>query len=215
MRKFLLKLPDVKGLKKLSQSLAMLDAIISPEWEYRYYSFDSKWSENEMTASMRNGSGDDYFILFNEHGAIIKGFAHEFPMSPYAVEPKKVWQGIFESVPQEFASFLSEPAFSIEDTTFCIWRKNNDLTWQIGETDYPQTANADGLADLLYILDGNPQTYQEFAEEYYEVEIEISDIKEIYKHKPLSETLVKNLNKEVSLEDLQRDGEEIGYPGSK
>jgi hypothetical protein len=57
-------IPDVESLKKLCQALAMLDAIISPEWEYRYYSFDSKWAQGEMMASMRNGSGDEYFILF-------------------------------------------------------------------------------------------------------------------------------------------------------
>jgi hypothetical protein len=71
-------------LKKLCQSLATLDAIMSPEWEYRYYSFNSKWAEGEMMASMRNGSGDEYFILFNSEGAIMKGFAHESSMSPWA-----------------------------------------------------------------------------------------------------------------------------------
>ena len=54
-------LPDIEALRKLTQSLAMLDAIMSPEWEYRYYSFNSKWYESEMMASMRNGSGDEYF----------------------------------------------------------------------------------------------------------------------------------------------------------
>jgi len=58
-------IPNVETLKKLCQSLATLDAIISPDWEYRYYSFNSKWADGEMMASMRNGSGDDYFILFN------------------------------------------------------------------------------------------------------------------------------------------------------
>src|SRR5690242_17751493 len=100
MREFLSSLPDVESLKKLSQSLAMLDAIISPEWEYRYYSFNSKWDKNKMMASMRNGEGDEYFILFNQHGAIIKGFAHERPMSSYANESNKVWKGIFENVPK-------------------------------------------------------------------------------------------------------------------
>jgi hypothetical protein len=61
-------LPDVPSLKKLSQSLAMLDAILSPEWEYRYYSFNSKWAPGERMASMRNGSGDEYFILFDTVG---------------------------------------------------------------------------------------------------------------------------------------------------
>ncbi len=44
-------LPDIEGLRNLTQSLAMLDAIMSPEWEYRYYSFNSKWDDGEMMAS--------------------------------------------------------------------------------------------------------------------------------------------------------------------
>ena len=102
MRKILSILPDVESLKKLSQSLAMLDAILSPDWEDRYYSFNSKWGKNEMTASMTDGSGDDYFILFNSQGAIIKGFAHESSMSPFVNEPIKVWKGILDNVPNDF-----------------------------------------------------------------------------------------------------------------
>jgi hypothetical protein len=215
MRDILTNLPDVESLKKLSQALAMLDAIISPEWEYRYYSFNSKWDKNEMTASMRDGSGDEYFILFSLKGAIIKGFAHESPMSPYASEPNKVWQGVFESIPKDFESFLSEPAFSIEDTTFCIWRKIGDSSWQIGEIDYPAEKNPDGLENLLFILSGNPQTYKEFAEEYYETKINISDIEYIYEHQPLTEKLVERLNQDVSLKKLKKDIKEIGYPNSK
>ncbi len=52
-----------------------------------------------MMASMRDGSGDDYFILFNFLGAIIKGFAHESSMSPYVNEPIQIWKGILENVP--------------------------------------------------------------------------------------------------------------------
>ena len=46
-------------------------------------------------ASMRNGSGDEYFILFNLHGAIMKGFAHESPMSPWANDAKQIWPGVW------------------------------------------------------------------------------------------------------------------------
>lgn len=134
----LASLPDVESLKRLSQSLAMLDAILSPDWESRYYSFNSKWSAGEMMASMRDGSGDDYFILFNSSGAIIKGFAQESPMSPFVNEPIKVWQGVLESVPSEFQDFLSEPSFSIEATTFCIWRRYSDSSWQVGDIAYPE-----------------------------------------------------------------------------
>lgn len=233
----LASLPDVESLKRLSQSLAMLDAILSPEWEFRYYSFNSKWSESEMMASMRDGSGDDYFILFNSHGAIIKGFAHESPMSPFVNEPIKVWQGVLEKVPNEFQDFLSEPAFSIEATTFCIWRKYSDSSWQVGDIVYPeeldpQTIEAiralqqtsdvvyptlndpDGSEELLSILDGNYSSYQKFATQYFGKEIASSVVQYIYEHKPLTDEIIVQLNAEVSKKKLQDDIEEIGYPSS-
>lgn len=205
-------LPDIEELRKLSQSLALLDAILSPEWEYRFFSFNSKWGDGEMMASMRDACGNDYFILFNSAAAIIKGFDHESVMSPYASEPKKLWAGVLDDVPQEFAKFLFEPAFNIEDTTFCIWRRYADSSWQIGEIDYPDDENPDGLEDLLFALDGNPLTYKNFAEEYYEQEIPIFSVESVYRHESLSNDLVKTLNENISLKDLREDIEEIGYP---
>jgi hypothetical protein len=35
-------LPEVGSLRRLSQSLAMLDAILCPEWQYRYHSFNAR-----------------------------------------------------------------------------------------------------------------------------------------------------------------------------
>jgi hypothetical protein len=205
-------LAEIDSLKALSQSLAMLDAILSPEWQYRYYSFNSKWDKGEMMASMRNGSGDEYFIWFTNAGAIIKGFAHESSMSPYANESGKVWKGVLDDVPNEFRSILNEPAFSIKDTTFCIWRKYHDSEWQVGDIAYAEDEEADGSEYLLSVLNGDPELYKEFAEEYYEQEIEISAIEHIYKHKPLTEGLIASINRDIALEDLQEDIEEIGYP---
>jgi hypothetical protein len=54
------RLPDIPVVRDRSRSLAMLDAILSPEWEYRYYSFNAAWGPAQELASMRNGSGDDY-----------------------------------------------------------------------------------------------------------------------------------------------------------
>jgi hypothetical protein len=49
--------PDVDELRALLQSMAMLDAILSPEWEGRYYSFNIRWSAGEQMGSMRGWSG--------------------------------------------------------------------------------------------------------------------------------------------------------------
>lgn len=165
-----------------------------------------------MMASMRDGSGDEYFILFNSAGAILKGFAHESPMSPYANVIGKVWAGVLDEVPVEFQGFLKEPAFSMQDTTFCIWRRYNDALWQSGKISYPKEKDPDGSEDLLQILNNNPSDYQSFAEYYYEGEINISSIRHIYLHKPLTDVIVKTLNAKLSLNDLQEEIEEIGYP---
>ena len=77
----LLSLPDIPTLRRLTQSLALLDAILSPDWQMRYYSFNSRWAQGQMMASMRDGSGDNWFLLFCQAGAILKGFAHESPMA--------------------------------------------------------------------------------------------------------------------------------------
>ena len=209
-------LPDIDALRRLSQSLAMLDAIISPQWESRYYSFNSTWGSGEMMASMRNGSGDDYFLLFNAAGAILKGFAHESPMTPYANRDYKVWPGVLDNVPTEFASFLSEPAFTLEDTTFCLWRRHADSNWQVGEIEYPSDdLDPDGSDALLVILDGQAATYQEFAESYYERSVDLSSVEKIYQHRPLTQELISALNPELSPEDLAADILEIAYPSNR
>ena len=189
----------------------MLDAIMSPEWEDRCYSFNSKWGGGEMMASMRDGLGDEYFILFTAHGAIMKGFAHESPMSPYATESGKPWPGVLDEVPSAFQQFLSEPAFTIGDVTFCIWRRNADSVWQVGSIDYPDGNDPDGSEDLLAILDGSPSAYKEFAEEYYEREVQLSAVEYIYQQKPLTTDAVAALNAELSLDELKADVDEIGY----
>ena len=214
LKTILAALPDLEGLRKLTQSLAMLDAIMSPEWEYRYYSFNSKWGEGEMMASMRNGSGDEYFILFEPHGAIMKGFDHESAMSPWSAEEEKLWLGIFDDVPPEFQSFLSEPAFSIPETTFCIWRRYLDSSWQIGRIDYPDEDDPDGSEYMLSILDGRPSTYREFAESYYEKSVNLDAIEHIYKHEALTDEIVAQLNDEITLESLLADIKQIAYPNS-
>jgi hypothetical protein len=208
-------LPDVERLRGLLQSLAMLDAILSPEWESRYYSFNGRWSEGEQMGSMRDGCGDDFFALFNAAGCFLKGFAHEAPMSPYGRRPKRVWPGVLEGVPAEFAACLREPAFAIEDTTFCIWRRYSDGPWQRGVIEFPAGADPDGSESLLSVLDGKPATYKAWAEDYYGRPVPLPVVRQVYAHTRLTKKLVQQLNPEVTLENLAADLEEIGYPGKE
>jgi len=206
------ELPGIDEVKRISQSIATLDAIMTDEWEYRYFSFDASWGEGEMLATMRDGSGDSYFILFNSFGAIIKGYGHESAMAAYTVDSGKVWPGVLAELPPEFAAVLTDPAFVAEETSFCIWRKYSDSHWQTGKIEYPDAEFVDGSEDNLFMLDGIPKTYQQWATEYYGKAVPLDAVKAVYEHKPLTQQLVSSLNPERRIEDLESDLDEIRYP---
>lgn len=193
------------------QSLAMLDAILEAEWDYRYYSFNAKWSETEEMGSMRNGSGDDLFALFTSSGAFLRGFDHESPMSSWLTTPPKVWPDVLEHVPAEFSGALNEPAFHMEDTTFCIWCLTRDSTWSKGSVAFPSGEDPDGSQRMLSELDGQPETYQAFAKDYFELDVEVKAIARVLAHEPLSAALLGAFPSSRRLLDLLPEAEEIGY----
>ncbi len=200
-------LPGIDDLQRLCQALATLDAILCPEWEYRYFSFNGSWAPGELLSSMRNGEGDDWLILFSPHGAIIKGF-----VMASAMATGSPWPGVVDSVSEEFSGFLSEPDFAIDKTTFCLWRRHSDPSWSAGPIDYPRDEDPDGSGKLLRFLDGEPGTYQRWGEEYYGARLNPRAIEQIYRHEQLTEFLVRSLNPKVKLRDLRTEIEEIGYP---
>jgi hypothetical protein len=103
-------LPHIQPLIRLSQSLALLDALLEPEWQYRYYSFNAHWNDAEMMASLRNGSGDGYFIWFGQPGAAIKGFAHESAVwNSLGGQQDLALSNLSRQIPTEFEPFLREP----------------------------------------------------------------------------------------------------------
>lgn len=205
-------LPDPPALRRLTQSLAMLDAILSPEWAYRYYSFNAHWGDGEAMASMRDGSGDEWFLLFAPGGAALKGLAHEFALARDRGLPERLRR----TLPVSFAPFLQEPAFCLDQTSFCLWREPADAAWRVVPTAAGSvpSPDEDGSAELLDILDGQPTTYQEWAEGYYERAVPLAGVCAVYEHRPLDRALLELLSPGLTLADLAADAAEIGYPVS-
>jgi hypothetical protein len=208
-------LPDPDTLRDHCRALAMLDAILSPDWSSRYYSFDARWSATEELGSMRNGSGDEYSIVFTPAGVYVRGFDHESPMSPYAED--EVWPGVVDFVPEEFRSCVEEPAFSddgVPRVTACLWRRTTDEGWQTGEIEFPEGHGDPDGADWLFRLlaDRSPEAYASFAGDYYEVLVDMDAVRHVYALRPLTDEVVRALNTERTLADLAEDIAEIGYP---
>ena len=199
-------LPTISEMRRITQSLATLDLVLMPEWQYRYYSFNSEWSPGEQMASMRDGCGDEWFLLFHETGwAGLKGFAHESPAA--AVEGLS--EGLQQAVPDTYKAFATEPAFRWDATTFCYWCANDESAWK-GPTVLDGLDT--GVDGLLRILGSGPEGYHRFAQDYYEREIDLHAVKQVFRHQRMNATIVSALNPETTMGEIQEELTEIGYP---
>jgi hypothetical protein len=197
-------LPSPKQLQNICKAISVLDAILSPEWEYRYYSYNNKWSENEEFFEMRDGSGDQMLILFSENGCVINGFAHEYPQQNK--------QKLTTNLPSVFHEFIFGEPVDSTGTTFCLWTTDNN--WQVGKIENYE----DNSEELLNIFDGNPQTYIDWATEYFEENykesgIPLDTVTKIYTGEILTKEMVLNIIDELKdWKQLETDLNEIGYP---
>jgi len=204
------RLPEPPVVARWAQALAVADAIMSPEWELRYFSFDAAWGDGEQLASMRNGQGDDWSITFSSAGAFLRGFDHECSLSPFASDPPRLDPRLLAGLPEPLCPLAEEVAFTLDDVpqvTLALWSVPALASWAWGrEVDH------DGGAWLFDELDGRPETYRVFAREYYEKDVPLEALRHVFEHRPLTEAVVGALNPEASLAELLGDVRGIGYP---
>ena len=113
---------------------------------------------------------------------------------------------------RKFSKCVKEPAFTVDDTTFCIWRRYADSSWQKGEIKFPENElDPDGSRGLLSPLDGQPTTFCDWAEGYYERDVSLEAVKHVYGHHPLTDEVVADLNPDLTLDDIRADIDEIGF----
>jgi len=188
-------LPPAK-LEPLTRSLATLDAILQDDWEFRYYSFNAKWGKGQRMASMRDGCGDEWFLVFTGDAAFLKGLAHEYPPGDVAA--------IYDGLPAKLGKLRTEPSFSMDDTSYGGWFGKK---WTLRSA--PKLAKI--MRQHLEILDGKPKTYQAYAEDYFEAEVPLAAIEHVYAGKPIDQKLIDSINPERKLAGLRSDLAEIGY----
>jgi hypothetical protein len=196
-------LPDPAVLEQLCRRLALVDAILCREWEFRYYSFNGAWdaAAGQRLGSMRDGHGDEWFAVFQAEGVFLRGFAHEAPVRNVP--------GLFEGVPAPLEPLVHEPAFG-DDTTFCCW--NVGEGWRRGVNVLPALADQDGSAQLLAILIDDPVACKAHVLDYHERDVPLEALRRIYADEPLDEALLAALAPEVTLAELAEDLAEIGWP---
>ncbi|MFD9501303.1 hypothetical protein [Streptomyces sp. NPDC060035] len=209
-------LPDIPTLRDRCRSMAMLDAILQPDKPFlRRHTFDTRWSATQELASMDNGGGDAYDIVFSAAGAYVRGFDHVSPMNAYAGDGEP-WPGLFDVVPEVFRSCVDEPKFHLDGVplvTVCLWRETGEPAWATGDVTCPDDPGSDGSGWLFGLLtDGSPEAYGRWAEGYYGRPVDPGGVRDVYELRPLTPDLVRGLHPGVTPAQLQDAVESIGYP---
>jgi len=202
-------LPDIEKLKQICKSISALEIIMEQEWEMRYYSYNPSWDVDEEVFEMRSGCEEEMLILFNKHGSVISGINSE--TFDWEANIPKI-ENLAKGLPKQFDDFIYNEPIKTRKSTFCIWRTIADSEWQTGDTVDP-----DGSEDILYPLDGDPEKYVEFCEDYYEKEIPLDIVEKIYQGEPISLEMIYKLNDEIKDEDIEiikNELEEIKYPNT-
>ncbi|MEW1545067.1 hypothetical protein [Streptomyces tsukubensis] len=196
------RLPDLAQLRTHLRALAILDARIGNDPQFRQYTFDPAWGPGIEAALMENGSGDDFSVLFTPAGALIRGFDHESEMSPYRRDDEQVRPGVIDDVPTALRPLLDEPAFFEEGidaprVTVCLWRETDDTAWHTGPAiSFPVgSGDPDGSGFLFHLLtDRSPEAVQAHFEDYYERPVPLDAIRHVLAGHPLTPAIAASLN---------------------
>jgi hypothetical protein len=146
-----------------------------------------------MMASMRDGSGGEYFLHFSAHGAVGKVLDDG---------PNDKSLSFLKEIPDAFASFKNEAAFRVSDASFYFWRRKDDLEWMAAPTILTSYSS-------LGFLEGGSAYYHEWAEGYYERSLDKKTLQEVFDSLSVSQEQLAILNPDLTIEDIYDDLEEI------
>lgn len=196
-------LPQREKLKTVCKAISVLGAIFAPNGyaDERYYCYYANFYDGVDYCRMDNGSGDEMIIFFLKDGCFINGFAHE-----YICQSK---EKLTLNILPRYYKYINHKL--IVGTTFCLWTSDAGK-WRIGEI---KNYN-DGSADLLELLDGHPQTYIDWAKNYYfegNKRIPLKTITQIYNGDTLTKKMVLSIDREFEEWDkLQEALDNAAYP---
>ena len=195
-------LPVGRAFSQRAKALAIIDAILCPEWEYRYYSFNSDWGSGQSMASARDGQGAEYFALISNDAI---GFKLYDPQNPSVPMPSEGWAA-HAPANTGLEDVWDEPAFSMDRIS---WLATCDAgIWQL-------LAGEPRIPDLAEALTRDAEEHANWAATYYELTPRterVEALRHLFDGKPLTGEIVAALNPATSIVDLTDDMAEIGWP---
>jgi hypothetical protein len=194
----------------------MLDLIVMADPEYRYFTYRHNWIEGVALAALNDGEGNNMFAVFlGPETGLLKGFDHESLMSPFPDDKNHVWPGIFDEVPDVFSRALAnlDPERAVPlDTTFCVWRTEQDDTWKRGNIAFPDDEQDGGFRDLSSLIPLDAAKYISWATEYYERDFPMEAVAAIYSGANLTLALLEAFRADARRASICAEAISIGWP---
>ena len=187
----MIMIPDLKTLARTIQGFSFCDALLEPDWDLRYFSYDAGWNsaKREAMGSVRNGHGLEIFFLFSNGFAIGKIFDGA---------GCNVSMDIIQSLPETFESFKSEPAFGLNEVTFLAWSTSADENWSF----FPSKAT---LPDVFSVFSGGIEAYHQWAEDYYGRKIDKTALFQAFYTLEIDQETLQKLETVLSLAEIQEE----------
>jgi hypothetical protein len=207
------RLPSPSALLKLTRALSVLDEILWPDWDWRFYSFD-KERDGTCLASMRNGEGDLwYLLLLPNGGAVLRGFDHNSVMNPYRHEDERLWPGLFDGMPRSLLPWKNAVDIEPHEVTFVMWHPPRGR-WQAGSVTLPAGDDPDGSEWLLELLNGDPASYARYTDDRLGHAVDLDAIRAVY-NGSLDARIIQRLNPRADESSILKAARKMGFPMSK
>lgn len=202
-------IPPPDQLLVRCRAIALLEAGLSQNPQSRWHTFSR--SETGGTCRVSDGSGNEALYWFDGDSAVIRGFDHESPISPWAQEPMGIYPGVHDHVPPSVERAPTIVVADVESVTFCTWW--SDGRWQCGPVEFPPSVHADpdGSEYLLQPI-SSAESARSFLVDYYETDVPLDAVSSVFSAVPLDERLAEAIALRSSVGQVIAAASEIGYP---
>ncbi|MFE4462313.1 hypothetical protein ACFROC_33590 [Nocardia tengchongensis] len=203
--------PDPGQLRHRSRMLALLDCIFGGRAHthpVRMHRYAEHWRTGQSLASMDNGAGDEYSIVFSPGGVYVRGFDHHSELNTYGrTDSGELWPGLTDGLPDQFHSYVTDEAFRFDEEptmTVCLWRLSTDSSWQTSQNvEYDdKDLNGDG-SDWLFdpLIDWSLASRVDHYRSYFDMSTDPDHaaLHAIMEGAPINAALVHQLNPDIDL----------------
>ncbi|MER7669770.1 hypothetical protein ABTY61_15035 [Kitasatospora sp. NPDC096128] len=209
------RLPEPEVLRARCRSLKLLDILLTESvCQAERLDYQSNWRPGVDLATMEDGSGDLYGIVFDPAGVLLYGYCYESDVA--RKRPGAHWPGLLDGLPAGLAHYAADPELQSDDgffeATVCAWREAGAAAWQCGPVVFAE-GESDGAGQLLGVLaDGRVETVSRDAEDYHERSVDRDAVAAFLASEPLPRWAALAIEPSLDLEWLAAFARKIGRP---